>query len=141
MLSNGIIRTAARRHGPSRPKVLVRLLAVGLFVVCHAGAGLVTAQTYSVTDLGTLGGNESDAKDINDAGQIVGYAKDAAGRDRAFLWQSGAMTDLGTLSGTESWALAINNLGQVVGEATNAAGRSRAFLWTTANTKSPRARV
>ena len=124
-----IAETSRNGRTLSRGRAFAWLLAGALLVVCHGGARGVAAQTYSVTDLGTLGGNESDAKDINDAGRIVGYAKNAAGQDRAFLWRNGSMTDLGTLGGTESWALAINSLGRIVGEAEDGTGNSRAFRW------------
>jgi len=55
--------------------------------------------TYSVTDLGTLGGRISGASSINAVGQVVGSIETSAG-DHAFLWQSGTgMQDLGTLGG------------------------------------------
>src|SRR3989442_3186394 len=66
-------------------------------------------------DLGTLGGDNSTAIWINDAGEIVGGA-DLPGSEveHAFLWRKGVMTDLGTL-GSSSLAEAINSKGQVVG--------------------------
>ncbi len=76
------------------------------------------------TDLGTLGGAQSHAAAINNAGQVVGWAEDGAGRKRAFLWRDGRMADLGTLGGGWSVAHAINAAGQVVGESDG-----RAFLW------------
>lgn len=53
----------------------------------------------TLTDLGTLGGKESAATDINNVGQIVGYASTYSDETPAFLYQQGRMTDLGTLGG------------------------------------------
>ena len=86
--------------------------------------------TYSFIDLGTLGGASSRATDINEAGEVVGVAKNAAGQDRAFLWRNGVMTDLGTLGGTLSQASAMNNVGGVVGaSAVTGAAPLAPFLW------------
>lgn len=79
-----------------------------------------------VTDLGTLGGDNSEALAINDMGQVTGWADTgkmyvdftSTPVRRAFLWQSGKMIDLGTLSGDlHSAGLSINNHGQVFGQA------------------------
>src|SRR5262245_47748485 len=72
---------------------------------------------YAVTDLGSLAGNYSDAADLNQAGQVVGYATTADGFNHAFLWDNGTMIDLGTLGGTYSYAQGVNDGGQVVGYA------------------------
>ncbi len=84
----------------------------------------------TLTDLGTLGGKESAATDINNIGQIVGYASTYSDETHAFLYQQGRMTDLGTLGGTDSRANGINDRGHVVGSA-NVAGsnKSHAFLY------------
>jgi probable HAF family extracellular repeat protein len=67
-------------------------------------------------DLGTLGGDEAHARDINNLGQVVGESKTASGDWHAFLWDSAdGMRDLGTLGGASSWGYGINDLGQVVG--------------------------
>jgi len=70
-----------------------------------------------IIDLGSLGGNSSQANAINEAGQVVGWAATRTGPD-PFLYSNGHMTDLGRLSGGESAAaIAINNSGQIVGTA------------------------
>jgi probable HAF family extracellular repeat protein len=79
------------------------------------------ADTYTVIDLGTLGGG-SVATDINGKGEIVGVSKLASGVDRAFRWvpdsqngTQGVLSDLGALTSSSS-ANGINDDGLVVGE-------------------------
>jgi probable HAF family extracellular repeat protein len=81
------------------------------------------------TDLGTLGGDESFANDINNVGQVVGISRNAAAQIRPVLWQSGTPSDLGTLGGARGDALAINDLGQIVGSSQTAANVTHATLW------------
>jgi probable HAF family extracellular repeat protein len=83
----------------------------------------------SITDLGTLGGDNGDVSWINEAGQVVGEA-DLPGSEThdAFLWERGVMTDLGNL-GHSSFAFAINSRGQVVGSSKANDGTLHAFLW------------
>lgn len=81
-------------------------------------------------NLGTLGGVSSGARDINGRGEVVGWARNAAGAMRGFLWTAAAgMKDLGSLSGVpgDIIAAAVNENGQVAGNA-----GSRAFFWTPA---------
>jgi len=88
------------------------------------------ASAYSITNLGTLGGNQSYAYGINNSGQVVGNSLDSSGNTHAFLYSSGTMTDLGTLGGSLSWAYAINDSGQVVGDSLNSSGNDHAFLYS-----------
>ena len=88
-----------------------------------------------MTPLGTLPGTGGEsfgtnswARDINDAGLIVGEADTGDYVTHAFLYANGAMLDLGTLGGAASSACAINENGQIVGWALNAAGAPRAFV-------------
>jgi probable HAF family extracellular repeat protein len=81
--------------------------------------------------LGTLGGANSQAHDMNDHTQVVGVSNTADGNDHAFLWTAArGMEDLGTLGGRYSFALGISKTGKVVGQSETAAGTFEAFLWT-----------
>jgi len=83
-------------------------------------------------NLGNLGGFRCYPQDINDVGQIVGfaYAEDSS-NSYPFIWsQSTGLLNLGSLGGSWGWARAINNAGQVVGESDTGRGYWHAFLWT-----------
>lgn len=86
-----------------------------------------------MNSLGTLGGAQSQAFDINDQRQIVGGAQDSSGNFRPFRWQEGVMSDLGTLGGEsinpDHRAEAINSLGDICGRSYTAGGARHAFLW------------
>jgi probable HAF family extracellular repeat protein len=70
--------------------------------------------TDDLTRLGTLGGRNSVAYALNDAGQVVGTAQTSAGTYRAFEWER-TMRDLGRLGGSQSEAFAINPQGTAAG--------------------------
>ncbi len=93
----------------------------------------------AMSDLGTLldpdeyVGGSSEARCINDLGQVVGYSDTAEGNweEHAFLYSGGTMTDLGVLPGhTRSEATGINASGQVVGYCTTPEGENHAFLYS-----------
>jgi probable HAF family extracellular repeat protein len=89
----------------------------------------------TLTDLGTLGGDSSDANSINDSGVVVGRA-DVPGSltHHGILWtpKHGVMTttDLGVIGGDAcSTAYSINSGGQIVGDAGICFVGGRAWLW------------
>jgi len=82
-----------------------------------------------MSDLGTLGGRNSHAFGINDAGDIVGRAETSNGEVHAFLHDGRTMIDLGTLGGPFSQANDIDASGRVVGESWTADGERHAFLY------------
>jgi probable HAF family extracellular repeat protein len=82
-------------------------------------------------DLGTLGGDVSEAYGINDSGQIAGASRNSSGSIAAFLYSNGSMHDLGTLGGNGSAAYGLNATGQVVGQAELGGNLTyHAFLYT-----------
>ncbi|MGB8168344.1 MAG: kelch repeat-containing protein [Chthoniobacteraceae bacterium] len=89
------------------------------------------ADGSNVTELGTLGGEESWAFAINNAGQVVGTSASLSIDTHAFLFTDAAgMTDLGTLGGYVSTAFAIDTASNVVGTAETSSGAMHAFLWS-----------
>jgi probable HAF family extracellular repeat protein len=81
-------------------------------------------------DLGTLGGENSEALAINQSGEIVGDSQNANGVLHAFFYRKGSVRDLGTLPGydTASYARGINTEGQVVGDSEKK-DQKRAFIY------------
>jgi probable HAF family extracellular repeat protein len=91
-----------------------------------------TPTNLFIQDLGTLGGTDSFAYAINDAGIIVGGADNPTGQHRAFVWETGAMSDLNAMIATNPpWLLtaarAINSSGHIVGDGV-VSGQTHAFL-------------
>ncbi|MFG0329560.1 MAG: hypothetical protein ACF8PN_06625 [Phycisphaerales bacterium] len=110
-----------RKPGWTPRRVATVVAATALAV---APAALAHDPGYVIYDLGTLGGAESIAWNINEDGHVVGAAQNAAGEWRACIWVDGAPFDLGTLGGPTSRAYGINSARQVVGEADMADGTS-----------------
>jgi probable HAF family extracellular repeat protein/beta propeller repeat protein len=85
--------------------------------------------------LGALGDFEfSEARGLNDRGQVVGECRNYAGLRRGFLWFIDDYDNkviLGSWEGEGAWssANAINNLGQIVGGGGNDPGEEHAVLW------------
>jgi len=86
----------------------------GFVLLLTAAASFCAAQTYTVTDLGTLpGGSSSGAKAINVNAQATGWAFSSSTVSNAFFYSNGAMTNLGTLGGSTGIGNGINKSGQV----------------------------
>jgi len=123
-----MFKACAPTENPHRPS--------GRGPLIEALEGRLLLASYSIADLGTLGGASSYAYDINSSNQVVGYAKLASGADRAFLFSdtnnngivdAGEMVDLGVMAGfASSYAYAINNNGMIVGTSLTAANQKKA---------------
>src|SRR5688572_10467224 len=108
-----------------RPKSANGPLAVAAVAVAEPLEARRLMVAYRLVDLGTLGGANSFAYDVNDSGVVVGYANNAAGQERAFRFfdangnndaDPGEMAALGVLPGhAHSYAFGINNDGDNVG--------------------------
>jgi len=85
-------------------------------------------------DLGTLGGNESEALAVNGRGQVVGHSRvgGAVVKHAFAIPEPGRMLDLGSLggAGTTSIAHDVNDAGSAVGLTETRTGQPHAFLWT-----------
>ncbi|MFL6385983.1 MAG: hypothetical protein ACJ71U_00715 [Terriglobales bacterium] len=108
-----------------------KLLMIAAIVAFLSGG--MRAQTYTVTDLGTLHAGSARIHGVNESGQAVGASGHPHGADtHAFFWQKqGGIRDLGTLPGGDySSAFAVNDSGVVVGSS-NTSTSMHAFSWTT----------
>jgi probable HAF family extracellular repeat protein len=115
-------------------KKLTLLMAMICLTVL-GGTTQAAATRYLYKDLGTLGGDMSDALGINDVGQVAGVAQTLNGDPHAFLKSPmSPMRDLGTLGGAAggmSWAYAVNQF--VVGVSSvviGTIGTDHAFRWS-----------
>ena len=99
------------------------------FAAALAAITSLYAQTYSVTDLGSLNGAPTYATAINDDGIVCGYAQPTATTAKAWVFANNLMTELPGLGGSEARALAVGADGRVFGYATDAAGLAHAMRW------------
>jgi len=94
--------------------------------------GLVSAFSeglYTVTDLGTLGGEISTAYAINNSGTVVGVSRMTPNdwtTDFPFVYSNGVMTAISPYPG---WATGINSAGQITGYTYIPPGSPHGFLY------------
>lgn len=76
------------------------------------------ASSWTLTDIGTLGGSETFADSINDLGQVVGMSRLAGDSDtHAFFYNNGVMQDLAPINSGDiraSFRVGLNNVGRIV---------------------------
>ena len=85
-----------------------------LFALACIGSSVSAG--VEITDLGTLGGQWSDAYAINNFGQVVGLSQTASGSSHTFLYDTGKMIDLYPLNSQFVRTVGpsgINNTGQI----------------------------
>jgi probable HAF family extracellular repeat protein len=148
--SGGVLKDLGALPGELTNSVATSINAEGS-VVGHSENGKIDPLTGTrelraflwrdgkIRSLGTFGGNHSFVGDINDHGQIVGYALNTtpdpfswigvflecpdtlpsctsnSTQTRAFLWENGHKRDLGTLGGPDAVAGSVNERGEVIG--------------------------
>ena len=123
----------------------MKAIKVGFAVIFFLLIGFSRANadlTFTVTDLGTLGGNTSSASGytaggVNNAGMIVGSSTTSDNSEHAFLYYSGQIFDLNTMCDLSqsdfkvlSLAKAINDSCLITGEGITTNGDKHAFLLT-----------
>lgn len=109
----------------SSPVRIFATLALLLVAALQNERTAAQSASYALTDLGVLAVQSAEARDVNDASQVVGNSG-----NKPFLWQNGVMTDLGSLGGTSSVAYAINGAGHIVGQSSTPNNAARhATLW------------
>ena len=74
------------------PKKFLQSVLLSAFAVGFALNRPAQAVTYTIIDLGTLGGTQSIAYGMNEAGQVVGWANTSGNAaSHAFLYSNGTM--------------------------------------------------
>ncbi len=118
-------------------------------VVGHMGySGNVQAFKWaspngSLEELGSLGGSNSVARSVNNAGTIIGWASTSSGATHGFIYENGSMYDLNDYAvGAPGFvivdAYSINESGQVLVRASNAStGENQYWLLTDPSSPPP----
>lgn len=105
---------------PGKPSTAIAINNFGHVTGWHVAEdgdnyhAFVWTEHTGLVDIGTLGGASSQAFDINDRGQVIGWATTPDAAMRGFIWtQSTGMRDIGPYA--VFVPRAINNLGVIAG--------------------------
>ncbi|MGD8451926.1 MAG: PEP-CTERM sorting domain-containing protein [Phycisphaerae bacterium] len=105
----------------------MRSLSLLAAIMMALSAPALASVSYTITDLGTLTSVPySNARTLNENGQVGGYSAGADHYSRAFFWEDGVMTDLGLFSAQASFAWDMNSSGQM---AIRTVGPDSAWVW------------
>jgi len=87
-------------------------------------------QAGEISDLGSLGGPQSSALAINNAGTVGGWAQTASGSTLPAIWNGNGVTELSTLGGASGTVWGLNDAGAAVGLSYLATGDYHATFWS-----------
>jgi len=105
----------------------------GVMQVADATHAFVATDAGKLTDLGTLGGSNSNPFAMNAGGTVVGAAHDEQAIVGAFVWQpGGSLTALGVPKGARaSEARGVDSAGHVLGNVIDQSGLAHGVLFDT----------
>ena len=114
----------------------IRKFSGALLVALALAAPTISrAQSYTITDLGTLGGTQSIGEGINASGQVARVDTTGVAIYHAVIWTGTTITDLNDIAGdssSPSTGFGINDSGQVAGFSfvIGLGGAHHAVRWT-----------
>ena len=105
--------------------------SLGTSFLLAAAVSSIQAHAQSLTDLGTLGGDESGAAAVSaDGSVVVGGAQNASNQYRAYRWTSmGGMENLGTTPAGDTTLYVSADGSTVVGTTEYGSNQNRAWRW------------
>lgn len=126
------MRISNMRYVKNPQWAVVYLLGFALLIVSLPRPSTAQAPSYTVTDLGTLGGSESRAFGINQSGRVVGESDISASPEpeNPFSWTNGTLTDIGTFGSGSGAAHSVNDVGLAVGAADTVSSQTHSFIWS-----------
>ena len=98
----------------STKRISAILTVLSLFLFTSLAAPEVRSPTHSFTTLDVPGAPLTNARSINDNGQVTGSYSDGS-KEYGFVYSNGTFTTLQVPGATSTWASSINNSGQVAG--------------------------